>query len=176
MPVPRPRCAGGWVGGWVARIVAFRLCVHDFAEATSARFPQARLELNLDDLESDTRWSLARAELRRGRLSQAWRAAMVAWQCPCLESLLLGTYSQVWLAGPEDVVRLQVRLQTHLQARLRAEPGLGPAVGCQLNRLQPPVYLPAPHGPLRPGEPFELLFVGALNYLPNEEALDWLLR
>lgn len=171
-----PRLAQAWpapaLRARVARIVAFRLCVSDFASATAARFPRARLELDLDDLESDTRWSLARAELRRGRPLQAWRGAMVAWQYRCLESRLLGDYEQVWLAAPEDVVRLQARLQTRLQTRMRP----GPAVGCQPNRLQPPMCEPLPTSPPESGEPFRLLFVGALNYLPNVEALDWLLR
>jgi glycosyltransferase involved in cell wall biosynthesis len=145
----------------VERIVAFRICVHEFARAAARRFPQARLEIDLDDLESDTRFSLARAQLRLLRWGQALRTASVAWQYRSLEAPVLRHCDQVWLAAPEDVPVLRARL-----------PG-GPTIGCLPNRLQAPA--PSP-GPPPPDGPFELLFVGSLNYLPNEEGVLWLLR
>lgn len=148
------------MSGRVDRIVAFRVCVHEFALAAARRFPQACLEIDLDDLESDTRFSLARAQARLHRWGEALRTASVAWQYRCLEAPVLRRYDQAWLAAPEDVLLLQARL------------GRSPVVGCMPNRLQAPA---APLGPPPADGPFNMLFVGSLNYVPNEEGVWWLL-
>ena len=137
----------------VRRILAFRLSLHPLALALAQEFPAARLELDMDDLESRTRLSVARALLRMGQAREALRMALGALQYALVERFVLAPYQTAYLAAEEDCRRVKTRL-----AR---------AVACHPNRLPMPVALgDAPRG----GE-IRLIFVGTLNYPPNEEAV-----
>ena len=137
----------------VERIVVFRLYLHDLAEVVAQRCPQARLELDMDDLESHTRWSVAGALWRMGRRGAALRCAATALQYALLERTLQARYHMLWLAAAEDIARLHTRL--------------APERGLRPNR----VGLPDEAVPAPVGGTLRLLFVGTLGYAPNEEAV-----
>lgn len=148
----------GLVGQPVQRIVVFRLYLHDIAEALATLFPQARVDMDLDDLESRTRLSVAGSLLRMGRYREALRTSASALQYGLLERYMPGPYQTLYLAAPEDCLGLSTRL-----AR---------AVECRPNTVAAPRDLM----PLSQGEEIRLLFVGTLNYAPNEEAIRDILR
>jgi polysaccharide biosynthesis protein PslH len=139
----------------VARVVVFRLYLHDAAKKIAQCFPEAQLELDMDDVESHTRWSLTGALLRMGHYFSALRMASSAAQFALIEHFVNGPYQKVWLASKEDSQRLRT--------------SLAPTVAHRPNRLPSlPVVTKPPQGLLR------LLFVGTLNYAPNEEAVRML--
>lgn len=142
----------------VQRIVVFRLYLHDFAQAFAARFPEARLDLDMDDLESSTRLSVAGAMLRMGRYRQAIRTTASALQYRLLESYMAGPYQTLYLAAPDDCARISTRLAQ--------------AVECRPNTVAAPQDFKA----VLQGDEVRLLFIGTLNYPPNEEAVRDILR
>jgi len=134
----------------VARIVVFRLYLHNVAMALAARFPDATLELDLDDLESATRAAVAGALLRLGRPVAALGNAAGAVQYRFVERRLRAAYDRAWLAAGEDLGRVGT--------------GLARTVDVRPNRLAAPPPLPD-------AARTHLLFTGTLNYPPNEEAV-----
>lgn len=140
-------------GEQVARILTFRLPLHDLALAASRAFPSAVTELDLDDCESRTRFSVAGASLRMRRWRDGLRGISAAIQYGLLERFVRGGYRTLYLAAAEDCRRMSTRL---------AE-----TIAWRPNR----VHLP-PDLPPAPGErELRLLFVGTLDYPPNEEAV-----
>ncbi len=147
--------------GSVRRIVVFRAYLDEVAAVLARRFPDAGLELDMDDLESDSRMSIAAALFRMKRFAEAlyyWSAAL---QYRLIERRLGRRYPTIWLAAGED-------------ARIASE-RLGRQVGCRPNRLGMPGAVEAlPRS--SSSVSLRLLFVGTLNYPPNEEAVHSLLR
>lgn len=136
----------------VQRIVVFRAYLHDIASELFKRFPDAERTLDMDDLESHTRYSLAAGLLRAGRAKQSAVHLAAAVQYRLVEGRLCADYAETLLASPDDATRLGRRT--------------GRAVGCRPNRVD----LPADPAPWSPANPLSLLFVGSLDYFPNEEA------
>lgn len=140
-----------------SRIVVFRLGLHDAAQPLLAAFPQAVQELDMDDRESHTRFSVARGLLRMGRMSESLYCALVGIQYWLVERCTQGRYRHLWLAAPQDLAGMQTPLGHH--------------IGCRPNRF------PAPHpARRRHAAALRLLFVGTLDYPPNAEAARWLAR
>lgn len=142
-----------------ARVVIFRFYLHDVA----AHLPdawRAVAEMDCDDWESATRRSRAELALRHGRLRSAAACLMHAWRYARLERQFLPTYRTVHLAAGEDATRLA------------GLPGMG-EVRTTPNRIirQELATLPPP-----PAGGRTLLFVGALFYHPNEDAVLWFAR
>lgn len=132
------------------RIVVFRLYLHDIATAAARRFPDARLEIDLDDLESRTRRSVAGALLRLGRPLRAAREFALSLQYAVAERFLMARYHAIHLAAPDDM------------PLLCGKAALFP------NRVGRPATAVAPSRS-------RLLFTGTLNYPPNEEAARFLI-
>lgn len=147
-----PRLAGQTV----SRIVVFRLYMHEAAVQTARSFPHVALEIDMDDLESRTRLSVSGSLFRLGRYREALDWAATSLQYRLVERFFPGPYSQAWLASDDDCRQCKTRL--------------APRIGSRPNRL--PV-LSAIQDP--PAAPFRLLFVGTLNYPPNEEAVRMML-
>jgi len=143
-------------GETVQRIVVFRLYLQDLGTALAARYPHADCELDLDDLESRTRTSVALASWRMGHYRDALRGLSTAIQYRLAERGIARQYRTLYLAASEDA--------RHLPAR----PGL--SIACRPNRIGVP---DAPAGLPCDGA-LGLLFVGTLNYPPNEEAVRFL--
>ena len=142
-----------------ARVIVFRFYLHDVA----AHLPPAWwavAEMDCDDWESATRLSLAGLMLRRGRIRAALAYLWQARRYARLERQLLPGYRLVHLSAGEDAERI---------ARL---PGMG-EVRTTGNRFLAdglPALPPPPPGGRT------LLFVGALFYPPNEDAVLWFAR
>jgi glycosyltransferase involved in cell wall biosynthesis len=140
----------GWLGSIRPdRIVVFRLYLHEVAAVVRASLPGIRCDIDLDDLESDSRFSIARCLIRLGRWRRGIRELIVALQYWFAEQVLLSRYHSVHLAAQEDVVRVRRRFRS----RLAAFP----------NRILPRRLLTTDRR-------FRVLFVGSLGYPPNEEA------
>lgn len=147
------------------RLVVFRQYLAGCGLALAARLAPQRLELDLDDLESATRRSVAGALWRLGQPLEAALMRAAAAQYRALERRLASPWQQLWLASPDDVERLRGRLPA---AR----------TDVRLNRLAAAVA-PAPPAPapLHPAAgPARLLFVGSLDYPPNQEGVLWLVE
>jgi glycosyltransferase involved in cell wall biosynthesis len=142
----------------VRRVVVFRLYLHDVGRAVNARIPCDRLDLDMDDLESDTRMSVALALLRLGRYAEAALSVASALQYRLIERSLTEAYRSVWLAAPED------------GARIARRPGQ--TIACRPNCPPAPPDGPSPS----PSGISQLLFVGTLDYPPNEEAALYLVE
>lgn len=141
------------------RIVVFRFYLHDLAALLPPDW-RAMAEMDCDDWESATRWSLARLALRRGQLRTVGQRLAQALHYARLERRLLPSYATVHVAAHEDAARLRrlpgMRTVHASPNKIVPEPGLAPAA-------------------LPPGGR-TLLFVGALFYPPNEDALLWFAR
>ncbi|WP_313514284.1 glycosyltransferase [Pseudomonas sp.] len=144
-------------GEAVQRIVVFRLYLQGLGQTLAARFPTAEYDLDLDDLESHTRLSVAQACWRMGYRRDAARGLSTALQYRLIERGLAPGYRHIYLAAGEDAHALPARLRD--------------ALACRPNRIA----LPGTPAPLPEGE-LGLLFVGTLNYPPNEEAVRFLLN
>ena len=134
--------------------LVFRMRMHNVAQAVRRRCKIPMVLLDMDDLESATLASIALVALRRGRLRLAARNMMRAAQAFFLERYVPLLYQGVFLAAPEDLKSLP-RGTAGV-----CVPNVPPPVGSQ---NAPPV-----------GSPSTLLFVGTLNYFPNEDAALWL--
>jgi glycosyltransferase involved in cell wall biosynthesis len=139
-----------------ARILVFRFYLHDMAALLPPDW-RAIAELDCDDWESATRSSLAVLALRRGRLRSAGRQVAQAVRYARLERRLLPSYATVHVSAFEDA------------ARLRRLPGIG-AVRASPNKIVPEPGLAPTAAPVGGRT---LLFVGALFYPPNEDAILW---
>lgn len=142
----------------VDRIVVFRLYLHDVAQSLARAYPSASVAIDVDDLESTTRASMALALLRMRRHYEAVRTLSGAIQYALVERTLGRRYARAYLAAPEDCGRMSSNVAMEIV--------------CRPNRIALPADTPLPdrRGPLR------LLFTGTLNYPPNEEAVLWLVR
>jgi glycosyltransferase involved in cell wall biosynthesis len=146
------RLGAALAGHRVTRIVVFRVYLHDAGRAIARNFPEAEIELDMDDLESRTRLSVAGSLLRMGRPKMALRTFLGALQYAGLERWVLGSYRKIWLATMEDGKGLARRWASVVSERP--------------NRIVPPRSVAHP-----PNGLVRLLFVGTLNYAPNEEAV-----
>lgn len=144
-------------GETVQRIVVFRLYLQDLGPALATRYPRATCELDLDDLESHTRLSVAMALWRMGRYREAVRGLSTAIQYHLAERGIAPCYRQLYLAANDDAQHLSLRQEQ--------------VITCHPNRMA----LSHPLTPLQDGE-LGLLFVGTLNYPPNEEAVIFLVK
>lgn len=141
----------------VRRIVVFRLYLHDVALAVFERFPDAIIDMDLDDHESHTRLSIAGALARMGRYQGAARQFSAAIQYWFIERFLPGPYDTAYFAAKEDCYRFS----THLAGVIDSRP----------NRVNVPVDFPS----APPKKELHLLFVGTLGYPPNEEAVRFMI-
>ena len=160
---PLPVSGTAWPGldDWrqkpVRRVVVFRLYLHRLGLALSRFFPQAVLDLDMDDRESATRLSVATALMRMGAYKRALHVLLGAVQYALVERFATGPYQTVWLAAAQDCQRLKTRM--------------APSVAVHPNRIPLPDFaLPAART-----DGIHLLFVGTLDWPPNEEAVYYLL-
>jgi|GEM_PF-897886 len=139
----------------VTQIVVFRLYLHDLAQTLIDCCPDAAIELDMDDLESRTRLSVAGSLMRMGRFRSAVRWLGTSVQYALLERFMKGHYDKIWLATTHDRSSFHTRL--------------GPKVLQRPNRVMQPHAQEFKH----PEDQctIRLMFVGTLNYPPNEEAV-----
>lgn len=140
----------------VQRILVFRLYLHEVAMKLSQLFPDAIQDLDMDDHESQTRLSVARSLVRLGRYYEAIRQLSTSAQYWSIERSLCGPYRRVYLASLDDCQNFSSNL--------------GGAICHHPNQVKFNHYFPsAPNT-----KELTLLFVGSLNYPPNEEAVRFI--
>ncbi|WP_018387538.1 glycosyltransferase family 4 protein [Ancylobacter sp. FA202] len=150
---------GALSGSVPARVLVFRFYLHDFASHLPPAW-RAVAEMDCDDWESATRRSLAGLALRRGRWRTAAARLVQSRRYARLERLLLPSYRTIHLSAAQDATRL-ARLPG--MGEVRTSPNL--VVADAMPALPPP-----------PAGGRTLLFVGALFYPPNEDAVLWFTR
>lgn len=144
----------------VNRIVVFRFYLHGLGQIISRYYPTAKLELDMDDLESFTRVSVAGCLIRMKRYRESIQWMVSAVQYVLLELFITRSYSTVWLASAQD----GSYLRKHIIQNIEERP----------NRIPLP-DLKDINNPNK-SDILRLLFVGTLNYPPNEEAILYLLN
>ncbi len=144
----------------VNRIVVFRFYLHGLGQIISRYYPSAKLELDMDDLESFTRVSVAGCLIRMKRYRESIQWMVSAVQYVLLELFITRSYSTVWLASAQD----GSYLRKHIIQNIEERP----------NRIPLP-DLKDINNPNK-SDILRLLFVGTLNYPPNEEAMLYLLN
>jgi glycosyltransferase involved in cell wall biosynthesis len=142
----------------ITTLHVFRLYMLPVGEAALALLPRAPLQIDLDDIESDTCTRLADLHRRVGDLAAAAAAQRDADFYSACEARYLPRVGKVWVCSEPDRAKLSARL------------------GCG-NIATVPNTVPIPDAPLPPptDDPFTLLFVGSLGYLPNRSGVDWFL-
>jgi len=141
------------------KVFVFRLGVSPALEGLPASW-RDRAEIDLDDWESDRCLSLAKLALRSGSLSRASQFAAGASFYRNRERWALEQFPVVHISASVDATALQARFE---RGRVRVTP----------NRIAGPPC-PLPDRPPN-GHP-SILFVGTLGYLPNRDAVDWLMK
>ena len=144
----------------VNRIVVFRFYLHGLGQIISRYYPTAKLELDMDDLESFTRLSVAGCLIRMKRYRESIQWMVSAVQYVLLELFITRSYSTVWLASAQD----GSYLRKHIIQNIEERP----------NRIPLP-DLKDINNPNK-SDILRILFVGTLNYPPNEEAILYLLN
>lgn len=142
-------------------IHVFRLHLAPYAAAwMSGPARPARLELDLDDVESVTRGRIARLHRMNRQPVHFVGTGYESVLLRRLERIWLPRFDRVWVCSEADAVLLR-----GLIGGVRAD--VAPNVVC------------APDNPLRPPpaeRPFRFLFTGTLGYYPNQDALLWFMR
>lgn len=141
----------------------FRLAMAPAAAAFVARAGQ--LHLDLDDLESESGRRLAALHSLHGEHASAVRALADAERAGESEAAILREWDRVYVCSERDRQALADRYPSGRQ-QPRAEIVILP------NTL--PMQGPFPLPPS--DEPFGLLFVGTLGYLPNADGINWFCR
>lgn len=163
-PIPHAVCADGpTLRSLVAQcsgirpecIVVFRLGMYPLGRVLAERLGVPVLDLDLDDLESVNHAGLARLHWQHRHFMKAAKEWMRAYLLRWSENRVLKQVRTVYVCSAADQTRLQA---AHPHAH----------VDVFKNSVS---ILPAPRRPLPVPH---LLFVGTLDYFPNEDAAIWI--
>ncbi|WP_312093680.1 glycosyltransferase [Niallia sp.] len=139
-------------------ILCFRLYLMDFALYLKELTKPSRIELDMDDLESLTHYKIAKLFIKNYRIRNGFRFLLTSYHFFASEKRIQTVFDKVYVCSQQD--------QATLQKKFKKIP-----IKIMPNRI---------HGferELRLSEnPYVLLFVGSLNYYPNEEAVTWFIR
>jgi glycosyltransferase involved in cell wall biosynthesis len=141
------------VVGDFTRVHIFRMSMISWAQPF---FGKVDCDLDLDEIESRTRLNLSALHRQDGERLTSWRLAREAAFYEVKEQECLSAFRRIYVASAVEKQNLRSRFQN-----------------------LPVVVLPntvelAPHSPPRKQFPFRLLFVGNLNYSPNNDAVRFL--
>jgi glycosyltransferase involved in cell wall biosynthesis len=139
-------------------IHAFRLVTLPFVRPYFDRAGgRARLHLDLDDIESKTHRRIASLHESAGNVAEAELERAQARSSQLLETAAFHILHRIYVCSEADKNELLQRCKAEVQV------------------LKNAVRLPANPSPrsLHPGEVFKLLFVGTLDYYPNQDALHY---
>ncbi len=138
-------------------VLIYKLQNYEFGTWFAKTFPNVPVELDMDDYESRSRQSIGQAYLRMGKNREGKRLLQQARQYHILETAIQGPYQCLYLANQDDC--------RHISSQL------APRIAYRPNRITVPDTFPAP-----PEGRTELLFIGTLHYLPNVEAIHFLIN
>ncbi len=149
-----------YVGGKPIELIhIMRLYMWPAAEVAGCVVPGVKRQLDLDDVESETRRRLAELSRTIGDVRAAERFQRDALFLEKQERLVLPCCDRVWVCSGVDREKLVCR-------------GLGGTVGVVPNTAPMPRACPDP--PV--DGPFTFLFIGSMGYLPNRDGADFLCR
>ena len=140
------------------RLICFRIYLSQYAIYLRKISCINWIELDLDDLESETWYKIAGLLLTNGKVRKAYRHLYHSLRFYCQESKMAKVYRRIYVCSKAD--------QAKLSKRFPHTP-----IGVFPNRLLQPLVEPA-----AAHNPYDLLFVGLLSYYPNEEAVRWFVR
>lgn len=139
-------------------ILCFRLYLMDFALYLKELTKPSRTELDIDDLESLTHYKIGKLFIKNNHIKNGVRFLLTSYHFLEAEKRIQAAFDHVYVCSQKDQATLQKKLKN---ASIKIMP----------NRI---------HGSNKqlrlPGNPFVLLFVGSLDYYPNEEAVTWFIR
>lgn len=141
------------------RIHVFRLYLSPLAQVLMRRFPSASTSLDMDDVESKTRLSMAAVHRHRGERRMALFCLREAKLYQRLEDNFLPRAQNIFAASALDQATLARRFP-----------------GTPVRVLPNVVHLPsrlAQRPVAEPRQSLSLLFVGSLRYFPNADALRY---
>lgn len=144
----------------IKRVVVFRFYLHELGHSISSLGTEARVDLDMDDLESKTRMSVARCLARMGKLQESIISLMAASQYYLLERIIAKKYDAIWLTTNEDA---QVLIRRGISN-----------VATRPNRIERPACAPGRY--FNHTVTARFLFVGSLDYPPNQEAVFFILN
>ena len=147
-------------GKHIKRIIIFRFYLHELGHSISSLGTEARIDLDMDDLESKTRLSVARCLARMGRVRESIISLMAAAQYYLLERFIVKGHHAIWLAATED-------------AQILTRTGI-PNVGTRPNKIERPAQIRQKY--FNHTATARFLFVGSLDYPPNQEAVLFILN
>ncbi len=156
--VARVRAAVADLAGAPERVLVFRLGISAAVDGLPVSWLD-RAEIDLDDWESERCWSLAGLSMRAGSLWPAVQFAAGSFFYRRLERRALARFPVVHIASPDDAAVLRARFG----GTVRATP----------NRIAGPA---SPLPDRAPEGRASVLFVGTLAYLPNRDAVFWLMK
>ncbi|MRH79096.1 hypothetical protein GH984_10335 [Spiribacter sp. C176] len=104
------------------KVVVFRFYLHFVGKAVMGRLKRhgqrsISAELDLDDDEAATHWSIAKAEFKAFRLANARSLTMKALSFAAFQRWLSGPYRIAFLAAADDVARFKTRLASSVEVR-----------------------------------------------------------
>jgi glycosyltransferase involved in cell wall biosynthesis len=147
-----------FVGGKPIELLhIMRLYMWPAAEVAGCVVPGVKRQLDLDDVESETRRRLAELSRTLGDVKEAERLLREALFLEQRERRFLPCCDRVWVCSGVDREKLVSR-------------GLGDAVGVVPNTA--PMPRACPESPV--DGPFTFLFIGSMGYLPNRDGADFL--
>ena len=139
-------------------IFCFRLYLQDYAMFLASLTHCRNLELDMDDMESSTHLKIAHLFRKHGRIRRSLTLYLAALLFRRKENRIGDAFRAVYLCSEEDKASLGQRLP---RANIQVMP----------NRI---AGYPRPL--LLPEDRYQLLFVGSLDYYPNEEAVTWFIH
>jgi glycosyltransferase involved in cell wall biosynthesis len=137
-------------------IHVFRMAMLPLASYVAAASPRAQWALDMDDIESKTRHRLCRLYQKHHEYRRARLMANDAALYEKIEAEAVPRLGHVFVCSEKDKCFLQTRYQ---EATITVVPNTVP--------------MPENPGKPRPGKPFTFLFLGTLNYYPNQEGILW---
>lgn len=134
----------------------FRLYMMPVAEIVRSFLPHVRTQLDLDDLEFETRERFAQLHAQRGERGEAAVARADARFYDAAATRYFPQADRIWVCSDRDRAVLRERVAPD---QVSVVPNTVAAV--VMHRSQ--------------AEPFTFLFVGALGYFPNRAGVEWFL-
>jgi len=143
----------------IARLAVFRLRTHGVVSIIPSEPLQSAIRhLDLDDLESAALRSIAALAWTQRRFTFACSLQSISIQYRLLERRIPALYDSVSVANSRDLAQLVGRIGKAKLFDLR-------------NTIPLPAY--EPRTMPNPAQPI-FLFVGTLDYFPNEDAVEWI--
>jgi hypothetical protein len=136
----------------------FRQIVGPAGLACKARFGPQVTMLDLDDDECQLDQFLIAHQRERGNHEGATALAASEQRRRAMRGILVSRFDRVFMSNPSDTASLA---RAHPSACISLLPNVVPTA------------MVAAHAPR---EPWRMLFLGTLSYLPNEDAVAWFIR